>query len=580
MNLKIFQYIVLIIALFTTVTIARSDCNGVYVKLYYQNSDDLELLKSMDIEIGRKINNSYFQAYLTECQLEEITNEGIKVEIVHYPQDKILVDPEYHTYEDLLLNLNYYSYLYPNITSLQTIGFSQLQGKSIPAIKISDNPQIDEDEPAVLYDGLHHAQEPQSMEVCLALINYLLSNYEIDSSVTSWINNSQIWIVPIMNPDGWNYLVNENLSSPWWRKNQRDNDTNGIFTPDYDGVDINRNYGFSWDNGDSDPSSDLYRGPFPFSEGETKAKRALAKNQNFVLSITYHSWGQYVGATTNFGGYAPPDSSLIIEMSDSISSRIPRFNSNNTYDYATVPCDGGYSDCWMYAINGCIEFTVETSPEWMSLFQNALQIAQDNIQGALYLLKKITNGPGITGHITDSVTNEPLVARIKILELEKSYHEGIIEPRLSDSLYGRYYRLLHPGNYTVEFSKTGYQADTLYFVQILESGFKELNIQLNPNATDLKDELKVLPKSYYSSQNYPNPFNPLTKIKYSIPKQSNVSLKVFDILGNEIAELVNEKKPVGNYEVQFDAAKLSSGVYFYRIQAGEFVKTKKMVVLK
>jgi hypothetical protein len=90
----------------------------------------------------------------------------------------------------------------------------------------------------------------------------------------------------------------------------------------------------------------------------------------------------------------------------------------------------------------------------------------------------------------------------------------------------------------------------------------------------------VLPTEFLLEQNYPNPFNPTTIIKYQIPALSFVTLKVYDVLGNEIATLVNEEKPSGKYEVKFDATGLPSGVYFYKLQAGTFVKTKKMVLLK
>lgn len=89
-----------------------------------------------------------------------------------------------------------------------------------------------------------------------------------------------------------------------------------------------------------------------------------------------------------------------------------------------------------------------------------------------------------------------------------------------------------------------------------------------------------IPKEYSLSQNYPNPFNPTTSIKYSIPFESLVELKIFNILGQEISTLVNEQKPAGNYEVKFDASVLPSGVYFYRLQAGDFVQTRKMILLK
>ena len=86
-------------------------------------------------------------------------------------------------------------------------------------------------------------------------------------------------------------------------------------------------------------------------------------------------------------------------------------------------------------------------------------------------------------------------------------------------------------------------------------------------------------------QNYPNPFNPTTKINFTIPEfpkgtNSLITLKVYNILGNEVAALLNEEKPAGNYEINFDASHLSSGVYFYTLRAGDFNQTRKMILLK
>ncbi|MDD5360806.1 MAG: T9SS type A sorting domain-containing protein [Ignavibacteria bacterium] len=89
-----------------------------------------------------------------------------------------------------------------------------------------------------------------------------------------------------------------------------------------------------------------------------------------------------------------------------------------------------------------------------------------------------------------------------------------------------------------------------------------------------------IPKSFMLSQNYPNPFNPVTMIKFSLPHATNVSLKVYDMLGREIANLVNGFKNAGEYIVDFDASSLTSGVYFYRMEAGSFVEIKRMVVVK
>ncbi|MCW8811038.1 MAG: T9SS type A sorting domain-containing protein, partial [Ignavibacteriaceae bacterium] len=96
--------------------------------------------------------------------------------------------------------------------------------------------------------------------------------------------------------------------------------------------------------------------------------------------------------------------------------------------------------------------------------------------------------------------------------------------------------------------------------------------------TGVEDELQ--PLTYSLEQNYPNPFNPSTKIKYSVPQSSQVQIKIFDVLGNEIETLVNEEKRAGTYEINWNAINLPSGVYFYQLRAGEFVSTKKMILLK
>ncbi len=99
-------------------------------------------------------------------------------------------------------------------------------------------------------------------------------------------------------------------------------------------------------------------------------------------------------------------------------------------------------------------------------------------------------------------------------------------------------------------------------------------------ATGIREHINGAPKTYFLSQNYPNPFNPSTIIKYQIPKASLVMLKIYDILGREVASLVNERQDAGNYKVDFNAEKLSSGIYFYKMTAGSFTKVKKLLLLK
>jgi len=107
----------------------------------------------------------------------------------------------------------------------------------------------------------------------------------------------------------------------------------------------------------------------------------------------------------------------------------------------------------------------------------------------------------------------------------------------------------------------------------------EVEMYGTDKATSIETITEV-PKTFELTQNYPNPFNPSTKIRYSVPQISNVTIKVFDILGNEIETLVNQENPAGTYEITWNAENLPSGVYFYQLRAGNFIEMKKMILLR
>ena len=123
-------------------------------------------------------------------------------------------------------------------------------------------------------------------------------------------------------------------------------------------------------------------------------------------------------------------------------------------------------------------------------------------------------------------------------------------------------------------------------INFVKSNFSDFTV------TDIQDQITLQPEEFYLSQNYPNPFNPVTVIRYSIPNVEThrdaslrkVTLKVYDILGREIITLVNEEKPAGTYEVEFNGSKYASGVYFYQLSAtggvGNYMETKKMLLIK
>jgi uncharacterized protein (UPF0218 family) len=135
---------------------------------------------------------------------------------------------------------------------------------------------------------------------------------------------------------------------------------------------------------------------------------------------------------------------------------------------------------------------------------------------------------------------------------------------------------ISPGDYYLRLVTT-VEGSSEYFLGNVQNSGEGLDKR---KYTRINFDGTTLPVTYSLEQNYPNPFNPTTTIRYQIPKEGMVTLKVYDILGAEVATLVNEEKIVGRYEVSFDASRLASGVYIYRLSVNDFVNVKKMVLLK
>ncbi len=124
----------------------------------------------------------------------------------------------------------------------------------------------------------------------------------------------------------------------------------------------------------------------------------------------------------------------------------------------------------------------------------------------------------------------------------------------------------------VELHQSSVDSDDLSF---------DLGLEITPDeTTDISRDQQNIPEDYLLFESYPNPFNPTTTIKYQLPKASNVKLVIYDAMGREVATLVNSNKSVGSHKIEFNGASLTSGIYYYRIQAGLFINTKKMVLLK
>lgn len=254
----------------------------------------------------------------------------------------------YFTYAEMLDILDDMRTKYPNLISERTPieGALTHEGRPIYWLRISNNPDIDEEKPEVLYTALHHAREPNSLSQMIFYLWYVLENYDTDPDIKYIVDHTEMYFVPCINPDG--YLYNEATNPEGgglWRKNRWADETGEVF-----GVDLNRNYGFEWAHDDqgssSSPSSQVYRGQSGFSEPETQAIRDFCNAHQFKICMNYHSYGNLLIYPW---GYSDEPT----EEAESFNGFAQLMTAENNYFAGTGTETVGYvvngnSDDWMY----------------------------------------------------------------------------------------------------------------------------------------------------------------------------------------------------------------------------------------
>ncbi|MGB7296054.1 MAG: M14 family metallopeptidase [Candidatus Aminicenantales bacterium] len=275
------------------------------------------------------------------------------------PQLQGGINGDYHSSAELEADLQALERAFPQLAQLFSIGLS-LENRNIYALKISDNVSLDEEEAEVLFLGCHHAREWISVEVPYLLARFLLENYPSDPAVRRAVDHSEIWIVPLVNPDGLEYTIR---FYRYWRKNRR---LNGDGTY---GVDLNRNYGYNWaydDRGSSsEPASEIYRGTGPFSEPESRAVRDFFFQRDFQALISYHSFSQVIlypwGYTT-----APTDQDALLKSLAALMSNLMRAVNGRIYGFGragdSLYLTNGDTTDWAFGIAGIPAFTIELPP--------------------------------------------------------------------------------------------------------------------------------------------------------------------------------------------------------------------------
>jgi carboxypeptidase T len=220
----------------------------------------------------------------------------------------------FYTLEEVQNELDSMRLFYPNLISAkaQAGTTSSVFGRPIHYVRISNNPDANQDKPRILYNALHHAREPMGMQQLLFFMWYLLENYSTNAEIQYLINNLELYFIPVVNPDG--YFYNDSIAPSgggMWRKNRQNNGGG------YYGIDLNRNYAYEWgydDVGSSPyPYDETYRGPVAFSEPETQAMRDFCIEKNFRLAMNYHTYQNIVIYPWCYITELTPDSTLELE---------------------------------------------------------------------------------------------------------------------------------------------------------------------------------------------------------------------------------------------------------------------------
>lgn len=368
--------LVTVLALFAGLPSVTAEPLRSEAKVYFSSVEELmsrlgPLLGELDIcTSGRTEDDRFFLVINARAdELEAVQASGLLVEITWRDiRDKFAAmtgrNPDDGSFRDFGYFFNYWEMrdtlyrlcaLHPAITRLDS-SMRSFQNRALYCVKISDNPQVDENEPAIFINGATHAREPLGTHTCIAFASLLCQLYGIDSSITWLVDNREIFLVPVMNPDGYVYNSDSGGATANWRKNR--NNTSPRTGP---GVDLNRNYGYKWayDNSGSSgtPSSETYRGPSRFSEPETQAIRDFMANHKFRTCMDYHTYGRYNMYAWGYANATIPDQTVLREITDTLAA-----NNHYTHNgpvYTTIYPANGVSVDWEYAdtlLNGVRKF--------------------------------------------------------------------------------------------------------------------------------------------------------------------------------------------------------------------------------
>lgn len=308
------------------------------------------------------------------------------------------------------------------------------EGRHLYAVRISDNVAADEAEPAFLLVSAHHSREIGTPTIALTAIDRLVDGHGSDPRITAAVDANEIWIAPLWNPDGYEWVYNVD---DYWRKNRRDNGDGSY------GVDLNRNYPFGWGQcgGSSSTTSPVYQGPAPASEPETQTMVAFAADRRFAKVADIHSFASEV--RYGYGCWDHPWDATFASIATDLSA-LSGYGGRT----ASSCCLGG--DIHFHASsNGAVSFLWEIGDRFHPTFDSA-QDEADTVWDAV--IGFIDRPIPLSGRVTAAATGLPVEARVELVGVRFEHDERHrTAPR-----HGLYHAWAPPGGYTLRFTADGF----------------------------------------------------------------------------------------------------------------------------
>ncbi|RJP62224.1 MAG: T9SS C-terminal target domain-containing protein [Ignavibacteriales bacterium] len=405
----------LVTLFFLLVTLTITGQNYKKVKYYFNDSNDLKRISLFGVAVddGKiDVKEKSLTMFISDDEFRKLSQLNLKNEIIiddwfkeykklstqDFVDEKLELKKSreiygvksfgygsmggFYTLQEILNKLDTMFLNYPNIITQKFQIGTTVENRPIYVIKISDNPNVNEDEPEVFFSALTHAREPESMMVLMYYMYYLLENYGTDPEVTYLVDNRQIYFVPVVNPDGYEYNRITNPSGGgMYRKNKR--------SPN--GIDLNRNFGYKWgyDNTGSSniPADETYRGASAFSEPETQAIRDFCLVHNFKTALNYHTYGNLLIFPWGYVNQETADSSYFREFAGDMT----KFNN---YTWGTsggvLYNTNGDVDDWMYGEQTAKSKVLSMTPEvgstgFWPVKSLIFPLAEENLKPNLYL---------------------------------------------------------------------------------------------------------------------------------------------------------------------------------------------------